>query len=207
MGTLALLFFAPMTIIVAYSFLTRGVYGGVTGEWNHRELYPPLRPAVRRHSSSYACSVGDRDFALPRSRLSAGAVHCALGKSEEPVSAACDAAVLDKLPGAHLRLDVPAARHRTDQHCTARNSASSSEPLPLLYNNGAVLLGLVYGYLPFVVLPFYATLERIDNSLLEAAADLGARPGRRSRESSFRSARRHSGPEPCSCSFPASAPI
>ena len=48
--------------------------------------------------------------------------------------------------------------------------------MPLLYNDGAVLLGLVYGYLPFVVLPLYATLERMDKSLLEAAADLGARP-------------------------------
>ena len=50
------------------------------------------------------------------------------------------------------------------------------EPLPLLYNDGAVLLGLVYGYLPFMVLPLYATLERLDPALLEAAADLGARP-------------------------------
>jgi spermidine/putrescine transport system permease protein len=50
------------------------------------------------------------------------------------------------------------------------------EPLPMLYNNGAVLLGLVYGFLPFAVLPLYATLERLDKSLLEAAADLGARP-------------------------------
>ena len=39
-----------------------------------------------------------------------------------------------------------------------------------------MLLGLVYGYLPFMVLPIYATLERLDPSLLEAAADLGARP-------------------------------
>ena len=50
------------------------------------------------------------------------------------------------------------------------------DPLPLLYNNGAVLLGLVYGYLPFMVLPVYATLERLDPALLEAAADLGAKP-------------------------------
>jgi len=50
------------------------------------------------------------------------------------------------------------------------------EPLPLLYNSGAVILGLVYGFLPFMVLPLYATLERLDPSLLEAAADLGARP-------------------------------
>ena len=49
-------------------------------------------------------------------------------------------------------------------------------PLPLLYNDGAVLLGLVYGYLPFMVLPIYATLERLDPALVEAAADLGAKP-------------------------------
>ena len=49
-------------------------------------------------------------------------------------------------------------------------------PLPLLYNDGAVILGLVYGYLPFMVLPLYATLERLDRNLLEASADLGARP-------------------------------
>ena len=51
-----------------------------------------------------------------------------------------------------------------------------SAPLPLLYNDGAVLLGLVYNFLPFFVLPMYATLERLDPALLEAAADLGARP-------------------------------
>jgi spermidine/putrescine transport system permease protein len=50
------------------------------------------------------------------------------------------------------------------------------EPLPLLYNDGAVILGLVYAYLPFMVLPLYATLERLDPILLDAAADLGARP-------------------------------
>ena len=38
------------------------------------------------------------------------------------------------------------------------------QPLPMLYNDGAVILGLVYGYLPFMVLPLYATLERLDAS-------------------------------------------
>jgi spermidine/putrescine transport system permease protein len=50
-------------------------------------------------------------------------------------------------------------------------------PLPLLFNTGAVILGLVYGYLPFMVLPLYATLEKLDAALLDAAADLGASPG------------------------------
>ncbi|MBF0373802.1 MAG: ABC transporter permease subunit [Alphaproteobacteria bacterium] len=52
------------------------------------------------------------------------------------------------------------------------------EPLPLLHSEFAVLIGLVYSYLPFMVLPLYANLEKMDLSLLEAAADLGCRPFR-----------------------------
>lgn len=48
------------------------------------------------------------------------------------------------------------------------------QPLELLYTDGAVLLGLVYTYAPFVVLPIYATLEKMDMRLLEAAQDLYA---------------------------------
>jgi spermidine/putrescine transport system permease protein len=48
------------------------------------------------------------------------------------------------------------------------------EPLPLLFTQNAVILGLVYGELPFMILPLYATLERFDFSLVEAAQDLGA---------------------------------
>lgn len=47
-------------------------------------------------------------------------------------------------------------------------------PLDLLYNNTAVVFGIVYVYLPFMVLPLYASLERLDRSLLEASLDLGA---------------------------------
>lgn len=47
-------------------------------------------------------------------------------------------------------------------------------PLELLYNNTAVIFGIVYVYLPFMVLPLYATLDRLDRSLLEASLDLGA---------------------------------
>ena len=106
--------------------------------------------------------------------------------SEEPVPATGHSAVLDQLSGAHLRLDVSAARHRSAEHGAPERWHLIREPLPLLYNDGAVLLGLVYGYLPFMVLPLYATLERLDPALLEAAADLGAKPwSRRSCESSI----------------------
>jgi spermidine/putrescine transport system permease protein len=49
-------------------------------------------------------------------------------------------------------------------------------PLNLLYSPTAVMIGMVYEYLPFVVLPLYTSLEKIENSLLEAASDLGAPP-------------------------------
>ncbi len=50
------------------------------------------------------------------------------------------------------------------------------EPLQILYTDTAVFLGIVYSYLPFMILPLYATLERLDIRMLEAASDLGARP-------------------------------
>jgi putrescine transport system permease protein len=48
------------------------------------------------------------------------------------------------------------------------------EPLPLFNNEAAVIIGLVYSYLPFMVLPLYATLEKLERTLVEAARDLGA---------------------------------
>lgn len=51
-----------------------------------------------------------------------------------------------------------------------------AEPLEILSTNTAVVIGMVYSYFPFMVLPLYAALERMDDSLLEAAADLGATP-------------------------------
>jgi spermidine/putrescine transport system permease protein len=55
-----------------------------------------------------------------------------------------------------------------------RQTGVISQPLPLLYNDGSILLGLVYTFLPFMVLPIYSTLERIDPRLIEAAHDLYA---------------------------------
>ncbi|WP_414471533.1 ABC transporter permease [Microvirga sp. M2] len=53
-----------------------------------------------------------------------------------------------------------------------------SEPLEILNTEWAVYIGIVYAYLPFMVLPLYATLEKMDDTLLEAALDLGSPPWR-----------------------------
>lgn len=50
-----------------------------------------------------------------------------------------------------------------------------NEPIPMLHTDFAVYVGIVYAYLPFMILPLYANLVKHDNSLLEAARDLGAR--------------------------------
>ncbi|MGM0689608.1 MAG: ABC transporter permease [Bacillota bacterium] len=52
------------------------------------------------------------------------------------------------------------------------------EPLQLMYNDGAVLVGLVYVFLQFMVLPLFATIDKMDWTLLESAQDLGAKPFR-----------------------------
>ncbi|MDP1751626.1 MAG: ABC transporter permease subunit [Reyranella sp.] len=57
-----------------------------------------------------------------------------------------------------------------------RWSGIAQNPPTIIGTEWAIHLGIVYAYLPFMVLPLYATLEKLDASLLEAAADLGARP-------------------------------
>lgn len=51
-------------------------------------------------------------------------------------------------------------------------------PVQMMYTNFAVYIGIIYSYLPFMILPLYASLEKLDGTLLEAAGDLGASPVR-----------------------------
>jgi len=169
------LFAAPLAIILAYSFLTRGTWGGITRPWSiesYQRLADPIYLGI-----------------LWRSFWIAGA-----------------ATVLCLVLGFPLALFISRAGHRKNLYLNLvilpfwtsflvrtyawmfllrdtglintvlQKLGLIHNPLPLLYNDGAVILGLVYGYLPFMVLPLYATLERLDRNLLEAAADLGAKP-------------------------------
>ena len=52
------------------------------------------------------------------------------------------------------------------------------QPFEMVYTPGAVILGLVYTFLPFIILPIYSSVEKLDNALVEAAFDLGAGPVR-----------------------------
>ena len=71
--------------------------------------------------------------------------------------------------GAHTLLGWIASSETADNLLGAR-----FQPLELLYNDAAVIIGLVYVHLPFMVLPLYAAIERMDKSFIEASLDLGA---------------------------------
>lgn len=172
---MALFFAAPLAIVWAYGFLTRGDYGGVERPWsfeNFTRLADPLYLAILWRSvwiatlSTALCALLGFPLALFISR--AGRRRnlylqlvllpfwtSFLVRTYAWLFILRDTGLINTVL---IRLHVIRA------------------PRELLYNDGAVLLGLVYNFLPFFVLPLYATLERLDPALLEAAADLGARP-------------------------------
>ena len=74
---------------------------------------------------------------------------------------------------------MPGSASSRRKACSTSSCSGSGvihEPLTILNTNWAVYIGIVYSYLPFMVLPLYAALEKMDESLLEAAADLGCPP-------------------------------
>ena len=172
---MALFFAGPMAIVCGYSFLTRGDYGGVEQPWtieNFSRLADPLYLAILWRSvwiaglSTALCALLGFPLALfisragRRKNLYLQLVLLPFWTSFLVRTYAWLFILRDTglVNTVLMRLHVIAT------------------PMQLLYNDGAVLVGLVYNFLPFFVLPMYATLERLDPALLEAAADLGARP-------------------------------
>ena len=170
---MAVLFGAPFAIVIVYSLLTRGAYGGLSLPWtieNYQRVVDPLYLEIVLRSFAMAaattaiCLLLGFPLALFISRA---------GKRKnlylQLVILPFWTSFLVRLYAWLFLLRDTGLINTALQHLGLIH-----DPLPLLYNNGAVLLGLVYGYLPFMVLPVYATLERLDPALVEAAADLGA---------------------------------
>ncbi|HLH42663.1 MAG TPA: ABC transporter permease [Bryobacteraceae bacterium] len=166
---------APLAIVSVYSFLSRGAYGGVTEPFsleNYARLWDPLYALIFWRSlwiaavSTAICLILGFPLAL---------FIAAAGRRK---TLYLSLVILPFWTSFLIRLYAWIFLLRdTGLINTALQALGMiREPLPMLYNEGAVILGLVYGFLPFMVLPLYATLERLDPSLIEASADLGARP-------------------------------
>ncbi len=172
---LAILFAAPFVIVLAYSFLSRGAYGGIEAPWSVESYWRLLDPLyleilLRSFVMALAATVLCLVFAFPAALF--------ISRSSRHKNLYLQLVMLPFWSSFLVRTYawIFLLRDTGLINTALQKIGILHGPLSLLYNDGAVLLGLVYGYLPFMVLPIYATLERLDPALEEAAADLGARP-------------------------------
>src|SRR5579871_2222347 len=172
---MAVTMLAPLAIVCIYSFLSRGAYGGVERPFtleNYTRVWDPLYGIILWRSlwiaavATALCLVLGFPLAL------------FIARSGTKKNLYLSLVILPFWTSFLIRTYAWMFLLRDTGLINSVLQALGliHQPLPMLYNDGAVILGLVYGYLPFMVLPLYATLERMDQSLIEAAADLGARP-------------------------------
>ena len=173
---LLLFLFIPLGLILVVSFMKRGTHGGI--DWtftleNYARFFEPLYLNIIYTSVAIAlattviCLV----FGYPFAYIVAKA----------PAKYRTILLFLIIVPfwtNSLIRTYAWIILLRTEGviNTILLNLGIIAEPLTLLYNSGATLLGFVYTLFPFAVLPLYATIEKLDNSLLEAARDLGAKP-------------------------------
>src|SRR2546427_340943 len=175
-ATLILLFGVPLALVFAVSFASRGTYGGI--EWtltlgNYTSIADPLYLRIFWRSlwlavlTTVICLV----MGFPLAYVIARAPTRWQGILLFFV-------IIPFWTNFLVRTYAWMFILRSEGLLSTVLSALglTHEPLPLLFTDAAVLIGLVYGYLPFMVLPLYAALERLDPSLIEAAWDLYARP-------------------------------
>lgn len=169
----ALLFLAPMAIVVYYSLLTRGPYGGqnppLTIE-NYTRFLDPLYGEILLKSFWIATETTVLCLLL------GFPLAWFLARSGSKRSLYLQLVMLPFWTSFLIRTYawVFLLRDTGLFNTVLLGLGLIQEPLPLLYNHAAVLTGLVYCSLPLAVLPIYSTLERLDYALVEAAADLGA---------------------------------
>ncbi|HXF92189.1 MAG TPA: ABC transporter permease [Nitrospiraceae bacterium] len=169
-----LFFFVPLLIVLAVSFASRGTYGGVLWTFsltNYVNLLHPLYFRIFGRSIFFAavttalCLVLGFPLAyyiarLPRRRQGLWLVLVLIPFWTNFLVRTYAWMFILRTEGVINKLLMGAGL--------------IDAPIELLYSDAAVLLGLVYGYLPFMVLPLYAAVERLDPALVEAACDLYA---------------------------------
>jgi spermidine/putrescine transport system permease protein len=171
---LGLFFLVPLLFILAYSFGTSGVYGGITlgfNPGNYLKAFDPLyleiivRTLVIALINTFLCLV-----------LGYPLAYFIVFKGGRRRSTLILMVMIPIWTSLLLRayawviiLSGNGIANRALQFLGITDG-----PIDLIFTPGAVLMGMVYSYLPFMILPLYAALDRFDVSLKEAAQDLGA---------------------------------
>lgn len=172
---LIIFFVGPLLLVVVYSFATRGAYGGVefifslsnyTQSFNSLYLWIYWRSIWIAGVTTILCLV----VSYPVSYF------IALKVDKKWKSTLLILAVVPFWTSFLVRTYAWILMLRTEGFLNNLliKAHIIGAPLKLLYTDWAVLAGLVYGELPFMILPLYASIEKLDTRLLEAAMDLGA---------------------------------
>jgi spermidine/putrescine transport system permease protein len=166
----------PMLFIIYISFMSRGTFGGVVYEFS-TESYTTLLSAVYfkviikslkvATLTTITCLVLGYPFAYFIAR-----------KPREVASKYITLIMIPFWTNSLMRLNAWLLLFQTSGPVNnfLVETGISSEPITFVYTDGLVALGLVTSMLPFAVLPMYSSIEKLNKSLLEASADLGANP-------------------------------
>jgi spermidine/putrescine transport system permease protein len=174
---LFIFFIAPLGIVLVYSFLERGTYGGVVWEFtldNFRRVFDMLYFKTFLNSAWIAALT-----TLITLILGYPLAYYIATRPPKLRGTLLLALMIPFWTNFLIRTYAWLTLLRTNTgliNVTLMNLGIIDEPLPLFGNTFAIVLGLVYGWLPDMILPIYAALERLDHSLVEAAGDLYA-PG------------------------------
>ncbi|NOY99519.1 MAG: ABC transporter permease [Chloroflexi bacterium] len=172
---LFIFFIAPLFIVLVYSFLERGTYGGVVWQFsleNFRRTFDSLYFSTFLRSF-YIAAVTTFICLL----LGFPLAYYISTRPPQRRSTLILALMIPFWTNFLIRTYAWLTLLRTNTgliNVSLMSLGIIDKPLPLFGNDFAIILGLVYGWLPDMVLPIYATLERLDTSLLEAASDLYA---------------------------------
>lgn len=176
-GTLWLLFFflVPLVFMLSYSFMPRGIYGGVESGFtteHYARFFDALYLTILLRTVVYAivCTGACLLMGYP--------VAYVIARSGPWKNFLTFLVVLPFWTSFLVRTFAMIFLMRDTGliNTALQGLGLITEPIQMLNTPAAVLAGLVYGFLPFMVLPIYASLEKLDPSLLEAAEVLGARP-------------------------------
>lgn len=175
-GWMLLFVLIPFIYIVVISFMKRSTYGGVEMEFtiqNILQVFDPAYLKVFGVSVIYAlittlfCILIGYPFA-----------YFVAKKSEIQKTVIMALVMVPFMISSLIRLFAWINLLRRDGAINRFLMAVGllHEPLQMVYNNVGAVIGLTYTLLPFMILPLYSSIEKLDKSLLEACSDLGAKP-------------------------------
>jgi spermidine/putrescine transport system permease protein len=172
---LVVFFLLPLLIMLIYSVMPRGIYGGVEPGFtleHYRRFFDPLYLEVLERTLfwSLGCTIACLLLGYP--------VAYAIVRSGRWRNILLLLVVVPFWTSFLVRTFALIFLMRDTGliNQLLLKSGLIQQPLTILYTPFSVMLGLIYGFLPFMILPIYASLEKLDPVLLEAAEVLGARP-------------------------------